>query len=411
MLSNLSDINEDSLATIADEFGTPLVVYSEQTLRSNAESLMDALPEGARLAYSIKANPNPYLLRTFRKLGLLAEAASQGEFCHAVQHGFHASEVLLGGPGMPRSALRAAGEAGARAVLLESRSAVIRASQLGLSGIPILLRVNPNNLQSNVQTRMTGIPSPFGIDEPDLPAAILETKRLGLDYAGLFQYVGTQAAGAGAIAANTFHLLALDEKVTAAGLPPARILNFGGGFPVPETPDQPSLDLTSLRRELEQIGLPQKMESAEILFESGRFLVNNGGVLLTRVLDSKVSFGKIFTILDTGLNALGLRQLKYRKWQPELVPISQKNGEARLTTFVGPTCTPIDVVAEDVPMPPQKEGDLICIPRFGAYSVSFSPTMFCGYGHPGEVAFLCDGTTCVLRQRAAYPVGCYLENH
>lgn len=401
-------IDENFLKGLAETHGTPLVVYSEATLRTNARKLLSAIPSGARLAYSIKANPNPFILRTVRDAGLIAEAASEGEFRHALESGFAAREILLGGPGMPKSALRTARRTGARAILLESEGAIARAKRLGIIDVPVLIRVNPQGLESDTQTRMTGMASPFGIDESSIPSAIALVLRLGLDYAGLFLYLGTQAAGADAIAANTRHLLALDERLAKSGLPCARVLNFGGGFPVPESAEQPSLDLNALCIALADLGASRPFGKTEMIFESGRFLIDDAAVLLTRILDLKVSRGQHFAILDAGINVLGLRQLRYRTYAPELRALSPRPGLTRPVTFVGPTCTPIDVVAEDTLMPPLREGDLLSLPRFGAYSVNFSPTAFCGQGYPAEVAICDDGGVVVTRLRPSNHVGAYL---
>ena len=403
----VSGLDDARLLEVAKEFGTPLIVYSEEVLRLSASNLRSSLPEDAELAYSIKANPSPYILRVLRHLGLLAEAASIGEFDHAIGHGFPASRMLLGGPAMSDSALLASKEHEPAALLLESEHAIIKACDLEVNDVPILLRVNPVGLKSDVQTRMTGMASPFGIDENRIPEAIALVKRLGLNYAGLSIYVGTQVHGAQAIATNTLHLLRLNEKIENSGLPRSRILNFGGGFPVPEMAEQPELDLSALRTEFEKIGAFRQYTSAErFLFESGRYLVNDAGVLLTQVVDAKLSSGKRFAIMDTGINSLGLRQLKYRTYPPDLRVLGTE-GALQETNICGPTCTPIDIIAENVMLPPLAPGCIICIPRFGAYSVCFSPTTLCGQGYPAEVSVSCDGEVHLSRKPSAYPAGLY----
>ena len=400
-------LDDARLIEIAHQYGTPLIVYSEDVLRRSALELIDALPDGAELVYSIKANPSPYIMRVFRDLGLLAETASIGEFSHAIIHDFPSSKMLLGGPAMSHSALQAAREHEPLAIQLESENAIIRTNELGVGNVPILLRVNPIGLESNVQTRMTGIASHFGIDESRLPVAIELIQRLGLKYAGLSMYVGTQAEGARAIAANTLHLLLLSDRMEKVGFPRARILNFGGGFPVPECPEQPQLDLSALRSEFNEIvQLRNRTSDERFMFESGRYLVNDAGILLTQVVDVKISLGKRFAILDTGINSLGLRQLKYRTYAPDLRVLDAK-GAVQETSLYGPTCTPIDTIAENVLLPPIQPGSIICIPRFGAYSVCFSPTTLCGQGYPAEVAVSCDGSVHLIRKHPAHPVGFY----
>lgn len=406
-MSIVPGLDDARLLEIANEFGTPLIVYSEEMLRLSASNLRNALPEDSELAYSIKANPSPYILRVLRHVGLLAEAASVGEFDHAIGNGFPASRLLLGGPAMSDSALLAVKQHQPVALLLESEHAIMKASAFEVNEVPVLLRVNPVGLQSDAQTRMTGMASPFGIDQNQLPEAIALAIRLGLNYAGLSMYVGTQVHGAQAIATNTLHLLRLNENIENSGLPRSRILNFGGGFPTPEKAEQPELDLAVLRMEFDRIGPFHQYASAErFLFESGRYLVNDAALLLTQVVDTKVSFGKRFGIMDTGINSLGLRQLKYRTHPPDLRVLGTEGG-LQETSLCGPTCTPIDIIAEDVLLPPITPGCIICIPRFGAYSVCFSPTTLCGQGYPAEVSVSCSGEAHLSRKPSAQPAGLY----
>jgi diaminopimelate decarboxylase len=403
------------IGALAERHGTPLVVYSEAVIRQSVARLKAALPTSSSLAYSIKANPNPSLLHLLVQLGLMTEAASAGELVLALNSGVPPERIFLGGPTKGRVAVETAARAGIAGVLVESTTDLDRvravASDVGAT-LDVLLRVNPGRLSSTSVLRMGGIASPFGIDEELLPRVVRECSGDGVRYAGVFLYAGSQHFSATDIVENTRYLCQLSLQLSAEGCPPARIIDFGGGFGIPEDDSQSDLDLRQLKEGLDQVFCEEVPELARLgleqtAFESGRYVVSRAGVYVARVMDVKRSHGKRFAVLDGGINNLGIRQLLYRTFEPRIKVWGQEGCETdELITLVGPTCTPIDVVHKGCPLPGLREGDLIVVRDFGAYTSSYSPIHFCGHPWPAEVLVPVSGQERVTRRRARLDEAC-----
>lgn len=129
---------------------------------------------------------------------------------------------------------------------------------------------------------------------------------------------------------NTRYLCRLARKLSNDGLPPARTLDFGGGFGVPEDDKQSPLDLGYLKDGLEELFYEDVQELAQYglertVFESGRYLISRAGVYVARVLDVKHSHGKPYAVLDGGINNLGIRQLLYRTFEPKVEVWGEKD--------------------------------------------------------------------------------------
>lgn len=409
--------NFGDLSEIAKEYGTPVIVYSEAILSDNVRRLQNSLPRSSNIAYSIKANPNPTILKILTHKGLMAEAASVGELSLAFRSGVKSNNLLLGGPAKKIEALNLAVSSRVAAVLVESANDLAHVKDCAKKTqrkVDILLRVNPNQLLSRSTLRMGGVPSPFGIDEDHLPKVLKMCDGTTVRYAGLFMYAGSQHFSAADIVDNTRHLCRLCQKLYANGFPAPEVLDFGGGFGVPEDASQPELDLEMLHKGLAQVYHEEiekliKLGLRRTIFESGRYLVSSAGIYVTRVLDIRSSHGKRFAILDGGINNLGIRQLLYRTFEPEIEIWGVKVGEmAEPTTIVGPTCTPIDVVHKEAYLPGLKIGDLVVIRNFGAYTISYSAVHFCGHPWPAEVFNMTNGTTQLVRRRAMLEEACGL---
>lgn len=306
-------------------------------------------------------------------------------------------------------------DVGLSAILIESLNDLkIVRSVAKKAGRPInvLLRVNPICLSSQAVLRMTGVPSPFGIDEEQIPKVLRACEEKSARYAGLFLYAGSQHFRASDIVANTKYLCLLAERLIRDGFPAPRVLDFGGGFGIPEDDSQHELDLEELRKGLNSVFdecVTPLIEHGlqDTVFESGRYLVSRSGIYITRIMDLKRSRGKLFALLDGGINNLGIRQLLYRTFEPK-IDVWGRRSDVRpeMVTLVGPTCTPIDVVHKGCELPKLQVGDLIVIKDFGAYTTSYSPIHFCGHPWPAEVLVASDGTSHLLRRRGLRDESC-----
>lgn len=412
----MAGIDIENLVSI---YQTPLVVYSESQLLQNVADLKATIPDGAELIYSLKANPNPMLMQILADHGLIIDVASIGELVHALQYGISPKQIIFGGPGKSPEGIKIALEAGILAFNVESKQELLLLKKYSESlntKTKVMLRVNPQLSAAEAILRMGGVASPFGIEEADLDAAINLCSPDLVEYVGLFVYAGSQYLKAEDITANTKYLLKVIAErslTTNHHHLPITMLDFGGGFGVPESDEQPGLDLDRLRQELKVLfnELPANLQATlqRIFFESGRFITASAGVFVTTVMDIKISRGQKFVIVDGGNNNLGVKQPQYRVFEPSIWIVGRKTEiPAEEVTIVGSTCTPLDVVHKGIKLPEVHIGDRLVIDHCGAYLLSFSPLNFCGHPTPAEVLMRTNGEPLLIRERGKITEACGL---
>ncbi len=405
------------IENLANTYRTPLVIYSESQLLQNVAELQTTIPQGAELIYSLKANANPTLMQILAAQGLIIDVASTGELVHALNYGISPLQIIFGGPGKSPEGIKIALEAGIFAFNVESQQELLllrHYSELLHTKTQVMIRLNPQLSAAEAVLRMGGVASPFGIEEEDLDAAIALCDPDLVAYAGLFVYAGSQYLKAEDIAANTKYLLqVISSRVSSAmPQPPIFMVDFGGGFGVPESDQQPRLDLDRLRQELRVLFteyLPPTLKNTlqRIFFESGRFITASAGVFVTTVMDIKISRGKKFIVMDGGNNNLGVKQPQYRVFEPSIWIAERKTAPPlEEVTIVGPTCTPLDVIHKGITLPEIKIGDRLVIDYCGAYLLSFSPLNFCGHPVPAEVLIRTSGESLLIRERGKLVDAC-----
>lgn len=372
------------LSALAARDGTPLFVYALETLRARLGLARASLEPGTRLLYAMKANPHPALLRALVPLMDGVDVASLGELQQARAAG--ASLVSLAGPGKTDAALAA----GADVVVVESIAELGRVAP----GAAVLVRLNPRRRVRAFAVSTTGGPSPFGVDEEDLPAlaSAIHTARdaRGLRYLGIHVHAGSQCASARAYLEHISEVLELGARLAVDHeLPPAHVC-FGGGWGVAQDDHGHDLDLSvlsagltqSLDRWARHTGAPRPVPS----FELGRWLVAEAGTYVATVIATKVSRGVTFVILDGGLNHLLAATDAFGRERPHppLENLTRPEAPRTRVTVVGPLCTPLDVLGRDVELPRPEPGDRLAFRRVGAYGLSFSPSAFLGHPQPAE---------------------------
>lgn len=373
------------LLALAERHGTPLYAYALDTVRQRLAAARAALEPGTRLLYALKANPNPDLLRALVPLTDGVDVASLGELERARAAG--ATHVSLAGPGKTDEALAA----GADVIVVESIAELRRVPP----GAAVLVRLNPRRRVRAFAVSTTGAPSPFGVDEEELPAlaaalhAACNTR--GLRYRGIHVHAGSQCASARAYLEHVAEVLELGARLAVDhALPPAHVC-FGGGWGVAQDAHGHDLDLAvlgpgltqALDRWSQHTGAPRPVPS----FELGRWLVAEAGSYAATVLSTKVSRGVTFVILDGGLNHLLAATDAFGRERPHppLENLTRPDAPRVRVTVVGPLCTPLDVLARDVELPRPEPGDTLAFRRVGAYGLSFSPSAFLGHAPPVEV--------------------------
>lgn len=383
-----------ALTELAARVGqTPFYAYDRAQLTARVQQLRAALPAELSIHYAIKANPMPTLVQHIAGLVDGLDVASAGELRVALDAGMPAAEISFAGPGKSPAELEAAVAAGIT-INLESETELARVAAIAeRSGRPahVAVRVNPDFELKSSGMKMSGGPKAFGVDAERVPAMLSRIGELGLHFRGLHIFSGSQNLRPETLIEaqqQTFDLaLRLAEQAPA----PLEMLNIGGGFGIPYFPGEQPLDLAPIGAHLAQ-RLPEVREhlpDTEIILELGRYLVGEAGVYVAEVLDRKESRGQIFLITNGGLHhhlaASGNFGQVIRKNYPVVVGNRVQGSERELVNVVGPLCTPLDVLAQQMELARAEIGDLIVVFQSGAYGYTASPTRFLGHPEPVEV--------------------------
>ncbi|HEV2545589.1 MAG TPA: type III PLP-dependent enzyme [Methylobacterium sp.] len=388
------------LTDLAREFGTPLFVYDAEVMRRTYRALRATLAGFAEIDYSVKANPNPAVIRVFHEEGAGAEIASGAEFAAALEAGVPPEKILFAGPGKGAADLDRVVAGGIGEIHLENREEILRvaaaAERHGVT-VRVALRINPGATAQGGAMRMGGKPSPFGFDEEEMEAAIDAVEAQGpLRLVGLHLFAGTQGLKAETLLGQWAYGLGLAARIAGRIGRPLQTIDLGGGLGIPYFSGDAALDLGALRA-----GLPDliatlradpSLAGARVVLEPGRYLAGPAGLYVARVLAVKESRGSRFVITDGGMHhhlaASGnLGQIVKRDFP--LAAVTEAGGARAATAVVGPLCTPLDMLARAAPLPPLAEGDLVTVLQSGAYGLTASPTGFLSHPMPAEL--LVDG--------------------
>jgi len=364
---------------------TPVFVYDRSVVERRVARFRAAFP-GVDLHYAVKANPFAPLLEAMAALVDGFDVASAGELQRVVGLG---KPVSFAGPGKADAELDAAIAAGAT-INLESESEADRALKIAdRQGVTprLAVRVNPEFELRGSGMRMGGRASPFGIDAERVPALVRRIVAAGADWQGFHIFAGSQALDAAAIVDSQTHTLDLAARLAeeAGAAPP--LVNLGGGFGIPYFPGEQALDVEAIGAALTPrlAGMP----GTHFAIELGRWLVGEAGVYLTRVIDRKESRGETFLVCDGGLNhqlaATGNLGTVVRRNYPLAVASAAPDAPCETVSVVGPLCTPLDRLADQVELPVAQPGDVIAIFMAGAYGLSASPWEFLGHPRPAEI--------------------------
>ncbi len=398
------------IASIAQEFGTPLFVYDEEGLRRQWELLRSTFPERFAIHYSVKANPNPNVVSFFLSRGAGLEIASAGELHVALECGCEPERILFAGPGKTPAEIELALRAGIGEIHAESLTELERiAEAAGRLDIRarVSLRVNPDGDGEGGAMRMGGKAAPFGIDEEQLQPALdfLQACRV-IDFRGIHLFAGTQLLHSEILLKQYRKGIEIARRVAAHTGAPLHTLDFGGGLGVPYFSNDQPLDMCKLKEGLaelmQEIQADPAFTGTRFIIEPGRYLAAEAGVYLTRVIDLKVSRGKTFAILDGGMNhhlaASGNLGQTIKRNFPLGVVNKLTRAQEGPVDLVGPLCTPLDVLGRAVSVPELEIGDLIAVFQSGAYARSASPLGFLSHATPAEV-LVANGEARLIRKR------------
>ena len=383
-----------ALTRLAQRVGTtPFYAYDRALIGARVAELRKHLPRDVHLHYAMKANPMPAAVQHLSRLVDGLDVASAGEMQVALDTGMAPALISFAGPGKSDAELARAAAAGI-AVNVESEREVEVLAQLShtLSLKPrVAVRVNPDFELKSSGMKMGGGPKQFGIDTERVPALLARIGQLSLDFQGFHIFSGSQNLRADAIQEAQQKTIELALRLAEHAPSPVRTLNIGGGFGIPYFPGEQALDIAAvganLAKLLPQVG--QRLPQAQVVIELGRYLVGEAGIYVCRVIDRKISRGHVFLVTDGGLHhhlaASGNFGQVIRKNYPVVVGNKVVGREREIASVVGPLCTPLDLLADNMELAKAEVGDLIVVYQSGAYGLTASPTAFLSHPSPAEV--------------------------
>ena len=366
-------IERCSLRDVAKRYGTPLYVYSRAAMEQALQAYRTPLEGRDHLVcYAMKANSNLAVLQTFARLGCGFDIVSVGELERVIAAGGAPSSVLFSGVGKTRPEMRRAIELGVLCFNVESLAELevlsAAASQVGTAA-RVSLRVNPDVDPKTHPYISTGLKSnKFGIAHDEALAAYLRAAALpGLEVIGIDCHIGSQITRIEPYLDALELLLDLIDRVESHGI---RIhhLDIGGGLGIAYGDESPPSATDLIRSLLERIDA-RGHSHRKILFEPGRSLVGNAGVLVSEVLYLKAAAQKNFCIVDAAMNDL-LRPAMYGAWM-DIRACRLRDGDAATYDVVGPICESGDWLGRDRKLT-VRPGDHIAVLSAGAYSMSMA---------------------------------------
>ncbi len=373
---------------------TPFYAYDRSLLAARVAQLRAALPREVSLHYAMKANPMPALVAHMAHLVDGIDVASGRELRVALDGGADVREVSFAGPGKSESELEQAVAAGILVNVESEREVVLLSDIARTLRLParIAVRINPDFELKASGMKMGGGPKQFGVDAEAVPALLDEIGRRGLAFEGFHLYAGSQNLKADSICDAQVKSFDLALRLARSAPGPVQVLNLGGGFGIPYFPGEQPLDLAPVGANLAQIVARARNElpGARIVVELGRYLVGEAGIYVCRVVDRKVSRGQVFLVTDGGLHhhlaASGNFGQVIRKNYPACIGNRVVGSEREKASVVGPLCTPLDLLADQMDLAVAEPGDLVVVFQSGAYGATASPQRF--LSHPEVIELL-----------------------
>jgi len=383
------------LDRLAERVGsTPFFAYDRGLITSRIGYLRSILPADVKLSYAVKANPMAAVVQHLAGLVDAFDVASAYEMKTALDTPVQANNISFAGPGKTTAELAQAVAAGVT-IEMESANEAARVADIGRRlGIRprVALRVNPDFQVKGSGMRMGGGPQQFGIDVEQVPDLLKTLRVADLDLLGFHVFAGSQNLHADILCEALTRNVALLMRLADQSPWPVRYLNLGGGFGIPYSEKDQPLDLVPVGAKLKELvegEIRPQLPDARVTIELGRYIVGESGVYVTRVVDRKVSRGRTYLVVDGGMHhqlaASGNLGQVIRSNYPVVIGNRMQESEREAVSVVGCLCTPLDLLADNVMLPPAEIGDLVVIFQAGAYGLTASPTAFLGHPMPAEI--------------------------
>jgi diaminopimelate decarboxylase len=356
------------LIELATAVGTPFYCYSTATLERHYQVFAEAFADvPALICYAMKANSNQAVIATLAKLGAGADVVSGGELKRALAAGIPPDRIMFSGVGKTASELAAAVDTGILCVNVESEGELALLSTIAAGKnrvVDISVRVNPDvDPKTHAKIATGKAENKFGIPISQAREVYARAAKLpGLRVAGVDMHIGSQITDLAPFD-DAFALLSDFVRVLRADGHVIAHVDLGGGLGIPyrddnEPPPRPEAYAAVVKRATRDL-------DCRLIFEPGRLIVGNAGILVTRVLYVKHGEAKTFIIVDAAMNDL-VRPTLYEAHH-DVRPVAERQGARIIADVVGPVCESGDFLALDRDMPEPQPGDLLAVMTAGAY--------------------------------------------
>lgn len=364
---------------LAQEYGTPLLIFDPQKMKDQYQRLQQALPN-VRLYFALKAAGHLDAVKVIKSCNGYLDIATAGEIKLVQKAGFPIDHCMHTHPVKKPQEIDEAYQAGLRRFVVENQSELEKFAALP-KDIEIMIRLSFPNPEAG-----SNLSYKFGATEADAKKLVRRAQKQGTTVAGFCLHVGSQIHSGDAFVVairKTLQIMKDLEKKLGARF---SVLNIGGGFPVQYREPVPSLDeITDKIRPL----IEPLMDKLTILAEPGRFIAAPSAILLTSVVGTSRRYGKPWYYIDDGLYG-AYSIFIYDHMQPHIfankeLAADTPRDQLQQSVLAGPSCDSFDVVAQDYPLPKLNIGDLLVSPMMGAYS-TVSATNFNGIPTPKIIA-------------------------
>jgi len=370
---------------LAEEYGTPLLVYCERTIRNQVEAYREAAP-GALVLYGTKAFANVALLRLLAEEGVGADVSTLGELAFARAAGIPGERLVFHGNNKSEEELRAAAESCALVVLDTPGEAEVAAA----AGVRrVLVRLTPGvEAVTHRSIRTAHEESKFGLAPDAAEREVERAQELGLEVEGVHIHIGSQLGRVDESVLALKRVLAFLERLRWR----PRVLDLGGGLGVRHNRDEELPSIADFVGPLVEL-IP---EGISLILEPGRSLVGRAGVTLYRVGSVKESGGVTYAAIDGGMSDNPRPQLYGARYEALLANRADElpSGVYRVA---GKHCESGDVLIEATELPEPRPGDVLAVPATGAYTLALGST-YNGVPRPA-VVLVADGAARLIRRR------------
>lgn len=369
-MRNYFKLPQQAVESLTEKYGSPLLVLSLEQIERNYNFFTEYLP-GVKMYYAVKANPEERLVRKLAEMGASFDVASDGEMQALTSYGIAADRMVYANPIKTPNGMAVARELGVHKFTFDNESEIGKMAQ-ALPGGSVLLRVRVDNPKALVDLNKK-----FGAHPSEALKLLKLAKAQGLDVAGLCFHVGSQNTQVDAYLDALELCRKIFDQAAAEGIL-LRVLDIGGGFPIPSLSE--NVDVAVMMQKIRS-ALNVYFPDTEIWAEPGRFMCGTAVNLITRVIGVQNRNGQPWYFLDEGLYGT-FSGIIFDHWDFEL--LTYKTGKKVASTFAGPSCDSLDILFTDKVVEQLEVGDTILVPNCGAYT-SASATVFNGFSKANMV--------------------------